>query len=105
MKSKRLARESRSFDSAQSHVYVIGQEVRMRSSFRRLPTTFKIIATMPPNGGDLQYRIRSDEENHERVTTQDNLEPVTELRPAGKELDALATADLVFGRAKMNQAI
>lgn len=37
---------------------------------------YHITGTLPPQGGSPQYRIRNDDERHERVTTQDNLEPV-----------------------------
>jgi hypothetical protein len=37
---------------------------------------YHITGTLPPSGEYPQYRIRSDEERHERVATQDNLELV-----------------------------
>ena len=37
---------------------------------------YHITGTLPPSGGSPQYRIRNDDEHHERVTTQDRLEPV-----------------------------
>ena len=42
---------------------------------------YHITGTLPPRGEFPQYRIRSDGEPHERVTTQDNLEPVS-ISPA-----------------------
>ncbi len=36
--------------------------------------TFRVVATLPERNDLLQYRIRSDNERHERVTTEDNLE-------------------------------
>ena len=38
---------------------------------------FRITAKLPPRGSSPQYRIRNDEERHERVTTQDDLEPAS----------------------------
>ena len=70
------------YPESATHIYIVGQQVRVKSSFQKLPKLFKITATLPPVGGDLQYGIRSDQENHERVTTQDNLEPVAEILPA-----------------------
>jgi hypothetical protein len=35
---------------------------------------FQIKSRLPVKDGSPQYRIRSDEETHERVTTEDNLE-------------------------------
>lgn len=61
------------------HLYTVGQAVRMNGGFTRptLPTAvFHITGTLPPHGDSPQYRIRSEDERHERVTTQDYLEPV-----------------------------
>ncbi|WP_346910818.1 hypothetical protein [uncultured Roseibium sp.] len=59
------------------HRYSIGQQVRM-TGWRRQSTgpaeTFRVVATLPERNDLLQYRIRSDNERHERVTTEDNLE-------------------------------
>lgn len=62
-----------------THLFVVGQAVRLRGSFGTFPKTedvYHITGTLPPQGGSPQYRIRNDDERHERVTTQDNLEPV-----------------------------
>lgn len=60
-----------------SHRFEIGQIVLMKSR-RDLQTKaaerFHIKGTLPVKDGSPQYRIRSDEENHDRVTTEDNLE-------------------------------
>ena len=45
---------------------------------------YRIIATLPPRGNSPQYRIRDYDERHERVATQDTLEPVRTL-PAGND--------------------
>jgi hypothetical protein len=47
----------------------IGRVASLRSNLART-------GTLPPSGGSPQYRIRNDHEHHERVTTQDRLEPV-----------------------------
>lgn len=64
-----------------THLFAIGQRVRLKSGFGRMTSLpaeiYQITATLPPQGNSLQYRIRSDEERHERVTTQDDLEPVS----------------------------
>lgn len=60
-----------------SHLFRIGQIVRMTSRFGVSPDTadfYRIIATLPPRDNALQYRVRSDAERHERVVTQDILE-------------------------------
>ena len=37
---------------------------------------FEIKSRLPVKDGSPQYRIRSEQETYERVTTEDNLEPV-----------------------------
>jgi hypothetical protein len=62
-----------------THLFTIGQAVRLRGGFGKLPQhaeIYRITGTLPPQGDSLQYRIRNDDERHERVTTQDSLEPV-----------------------------
>lgn len=64
---------------AATHLFAVGQPVRLRGGFATLSKTsdiYHIAAALPPRGDSLQYRIRNDDERHERVTTQDNLEPV-----------------------------
>ena len=50
----------------------------------RAPEIYHVTATLPARGDSLQYRIRNDGERHERVTTQDSLEPV-HLSPAADD--------------------
>lgn len=62
------------------HLFAIGQMVRLRGGLgmpRAGADIFLITGTLPPCGDSLQYRIRNDEERHERVTTQDNIEPIS----------------------------
>ena len=62
-----------------THLFAVGQTVRLRGNFGTFPKTtevYRITGTLPPRGDSPQYRIRSDGERHERVTTQDSLEPV-----------------------------
>jgi len=63
-----------------THLFTIGQTVRLKGSYGRPPRSaeiFRITGTLPPAGNSPQYRIRNDEEHHERVATQDNLELFT----------------------------
>lgn len=64
---------------AASHLFAIGQTVRLRGEFGR-PTwstdVYRITGTLPVRDGSPQYRIRNGAESHERVTTQDSLELV-----------------------------
>ena len=59
-----------------THLFPIGQAVRMRAGFLHAGEVFLITAKLPPNGDSLQYRIRNEEERFERVATQSSLEPV-----------------------------
>ncbi|ATU92993.1 hypothetical protein [Phyllobacterium zundukense] len=59
------------------HRFAIGQKVRMKGwggSKMKSTATFCIMATLPASGGSLQYRIRDNEEKHERIAMEDNLE-------------------------------
>ena len=62
-----------------THLFTVGQTVRLKSRFRRpyrFADIYHITGTLPPTpGGSLQYRIRSDDECYERVTTQETLQP------------------------------
>lgn len=71
---------------APTHLFAIGQSVRLKGGFGRssLPADiYHVTATLPPTGGSPQYRIRNDDERHERVATQDSLEAVVMSRSAG----------------------
>lgn len=75
--TRRTARSAR--QEAPAHLFKIGQAVRLKGGFVRpaLPADiYHITGTLPARGDSLQYRIRNDDERHERVTTQDSLEPV-----------------------------
>jgi hypothetical protein len=59
------------------HRFSIGQKVRMRNTVGlslRDETIFRILATLPILDGSPQYRIRTEGDTYERVTTEDNLE-------------------------------
>ncbi|MBZ9656318.1 hypothetical protein [Phyllobacterium lublinensis] len=61
------------------HRFAIGQQVRLRSgggAMMKTTAIFEVLATLPPLGRSLQYRIRDAEEKYERVTTEDNLEAI-----------------------------
>ncbi|QPC85568.1 hypothetical protein GA830_01545 [Mesorhizobium sp. NBSH29] len=68
------------------HKFSIGQTVRLKGGFGLSSKTaelYQVTGTLPPKDNSPQYRIRNDEERHERVTTEDSLE----------EIDAADTAD------------
>lgn len=65
------------------HRFAVGQTVRLKGGFGRKPgDIFRITATLPAGGGSLQYRIRNDEERHERVTAEDDVELFGSTQPA-----------------------
>jgi hypothetical protein len=60
-----------------THRFAIGQIVRLKSRMGLAPRTaefYRIIATLPPHENTPQYRIRNDDERHERVMMEDALE-------------------------------
>lgn len=62
-----------------AHTFAVGQRVRRKSRFGQpgVPSELYVVTrTLPPSGGVLQYRIRSEDERHERMTTEDDLEAV-----------------------------
>ncbi|MDQ0394525.1 hypothetical protein [Labrys monachus] len=63
-----------------SHLFAVGQLVRLRhghGSRSGAADLYRITAVLPPGeNASPQYRIRSDGESHERVTTEDRLEAV-----------------------------
>jgi hypothetical protein len=74
----RFQQNARPRTDTPSHLFAIGQTVRMKSRGGLLLKTaelFEIKSRLPVKDGSPQYRIRSDQETHERVTTEDNLEP------------------------------
>jgi len=61
------------------HLFKVGQSVRLKNGFERPPRAadvYRITDKLPPSGGSPQYRIRSDNERHERMATEDSLEAV-----------------------------
>jgi hypothetical protein len=72
-----------------THLFSVGQAVRLKAGFGRpaLPgDVYHVTGMLPPQGNSPQYRIRNDEERHERVATQDSLEPVGISRPDDETL-------------------
>jgi hypothetical protein len=81
---RRTARPTR--PNGSTHRFLVGQTVRLRGSFGASRTTaeiYHVTGTLPPIGVSPQYRIRNDDERHERVTTEDRLEPAS-LSPGGE---------------------
>lgn len=59
------------------HRFVVGQSVHFKNRFNQSDTTagtYRITATLPERDNSPQYRIRNDDERHERVATENALE-------------------------------
>jgi len=52
-----------------------GQRVSInRSATFQAPGVYRVVNVMPPNRGQQQYRIRSEDENFDRVMDENRLE-------------------------------
>jgi len=63
---------------APPRLFGVGQAVRLKGDFRtpaKIADVYHVTAMLPPRENSPQYRIRSDAEPHERVVTEDRLEP------------------------------
>ncbi|MCI4678410.1 hypothetical protein K9U39_04580 [Rhodoblastus acidophilus] len=58
-----------------SHKYSIGSVVVLSGGSDQ--TAFKITRHLPDGGSGPQYRIKSERENYERVTTESRLTPLS----------------------------
>jgi hypothetical protein len=79
------------------HRFSIGQSVRMPNRLGTLKTDdllFTVTGKMPAKDRSPQYRIRSEEERHERVVTEDMLEAITQ------QLDIVDAAEQLFAPKK-----
>ncbi|MEO5758195.1 MAG: hypothetical protein ABIQ51_15200 [Mesorhizobium sp.] len=73
----RFQQNARPRNDTPSHLFAVGQTVRMKSRVGLVQKTaelFEITSRLPVKDGSPQYRIRNEQETHERVTTEDNLE-------------------------------
>jgi len=89
---------------AATHLFAVGQAVRLKGGFGTFPKIaeiFRITARLPPRGDSPQYRIRNDGELHERVTTQDSLEPVGESSPG----DSITLIERTFEHGKGTETL
>ena len=61
------------------HRFVVGQTVHLRSKFGLSPKVadrYRITALLPARDNSPQYRIRGEDERHERMATEDDLEEI-----------------------------
>jgi len=62
--------------NAATHLFALGQAVRLIGGMRASDNVFLITAKLPPIGDSPQYRIRNEAEKFERMATQASLELV-----------------------------
>ncbi|WP_223479075.1 hypothetical protein [Oricola indica] len=65
------------------HRFAIGDIVCFRSVTgmgRNVPDQFEVVALLPPRDSVLQYRIRSADERHERIATEDDIMSVRDTK-------------------------
>ena len=75
------------------HRFSIGQSVRMANRLGTVKTDelfFTVTGKMPEKDSSPQYRIRSDEERHERVVSEDMLQAIAQ------ELEIVEAAEQLF---------
>jgi len=61
-----------------THMFHAGQRVRLARSYIRRNAadgTYEVLRQLPFGEGDFQYRIKSANEQHERVVKEQDLEP------------------------------
>jgi len=72
-----------------SHIFALGDVVCFQSrSPVKLPDSFEITALMPQRDGVVQYKVKSENEQFERVVRQDDIELVYSDRPANSNVPA-----------------
>lgn len=67
------------------NVFTKGQHVALQSRVGlspRTPMEFTVLMRLPDNQGKAQYRIRNDEQGHERVEQGSNLELIVSVTNA-----------------------
>jgi hypothetical protein len=65
--------------SDMTHRFHAGQFVRLRPSMLTRSAAggdYEVLRELPESGGEVQYRIKSDREAHERIANESDLEPV-----------------------------
>jgi hypothetical protein len=65
-----------SVDDPTTHLFELGQAVRLNNGLSPSANVYRITAKLPPIGDSPQYRIQNEIEKFERMAMQSNLEPV-----------------------------
>ena len=84
---------------ASAHIFEVGQTVRIKGGFGTpalSAESYNITGTLPPRSDSPQYRIRNEDERHERVVTQDSLE----LVPKSPSEDGTSLMERTFGHGQ-----
>jgi hypothetical protein len=71
---------SHSDDSATKRIFEIGQTIHFRTTQRGVSAAageYQIVGYRPAEDGEIQYRIKSGNERHERIAREGELRPVT----------------------------
>ncbi|MCV0396165.1 MAG: hypothetical protein K5872_04690 [Rhizobiaceae bacterium] len=102
-----MKRVSRSRPSRDGHSFAVGQHVHLKPSTQMLPApdNYSVIALLPPIGTAPQYRIRSEEERYDRVTTEDFLEPAYLLPPGSEDSIPEGQPVMAKGQKRSNREI
>jgi hypothetical protein len=67
------------------HLFHVGQRVRFQpgaGDLRGLGGNYTVVRQLPSETRDLQYRIKHDQDGHERVVLESQLAPSAALRGA-----------------------
>ena len=86
------------------HIYSVGQQVSFVGrvvTYLRRPGVFSITKLLPPVGAELQYRVKSEHEGHERVASEHGLHVVKlekSIVVARSRLSSIESAARVFAR-------
>ncbi len=81
--------------NSSTHIFSVGQNVLIKGKTAAAETeTYRITATLPLRGNSPQYRVQNQFEHHERVVTQELIEPAAVSQAS--ELDTLV--EQTFGK-------
>jgi len=86
------------------HIYSVGQQVSFVGrvvTYLRRAGVFSITKLLPPVGAELQYRVKSEHEGHERVASEHELHVVKlekSIVVARSRLSSIESAARVFAR-------
>ena len=83
------------------HIYSIGQQVSLDGpgrTYMKLVGVFTVTRLLPPLGVELQYRIKSADEVHERVASEHELQVAELEKPIVAAGSRLSSVDVNAAR-------